>query len=89
MAASDALAHEKARFELEIEFLQSLASDDQVRFLGASGYFRDEAFVRYLRYLVETYTQPAYARYLLYPQALRTARALVDDTELRDSLTPK
>lgn len=61
------------RFELELEFLQSLASPAYIHFLATNaledgGSLADlQPFLRYLR---DTYTRPDYVRFIQYPQAL-------------------
>ena len=66
------------RFELELEFLQALASPAYLHFLATSRVedgrdillVNDPAFRAYLKYLRTTWSQPAYARFLVYPHAL-------------------
>jgi len=58
------------RFELELEFVQSLASPAYLHHLATQGYFQDEAFLTYLRYLRSYWTQPEYAKYITYPHCL-------------------
>eukprot|EP01083_Nonionella_stella_P285088 970486_1 len=58
------------RFELELEFVQSLASPAYLHHLATQGYFQDEAFLSYLRYLRSYWTRPEYAKYITYPHCL-------------------
>ncbi|KAL7580349.1 hypothetical protein ACA910_004378 [Epithemia clementina (nom. ined.)] len=65
------------RFELELEFVQSLASPAYWHFLATSKteegdrlLLQDPAFLSFLKYLYATWSQPAYSAYLSYPHAL-------------------
>uniref|UniRef100_A0A2R8M8R4 Mediator of RNA polymerase II transcription subunit 31 n=1 Tax=Callithrix jacchus TaxID=9483 RepID=A0A2R8M8R4_CALJA len=57
------------RFQLELEFVQCLA------ILAQRGYFKDKAFVNYLKYLLY-WKDPEYAKYLKYPQCLHMLELL-------------
>ena len=59
----------KNRFELELEFIQSLASPAYLHHLATQNYFTDPQFLSFLRYL-NYWKQPAYAKYLRYPHCL-------------------
>lgn len=65
------------RFELELEFVQSLASPAYLHFLATSKteegdrlLFQDPEFQQFLKYLLKTWSQPEYSRFLSYPHAL-------------------
>jgi len=68
------------RFEIELEFVQALASPAYWHFLStwrdedvddvSPPLLQDPDFLAYLRYLYETWRQPEYARFLTYPHAL-------------------
>ncbi|XP_065831488.1 mediator of RNA polymerase II transcription subunit 31-like [Oscarella lobularis] len=60
---------DKERFEVELEFVQCLANPFYLNFLAQHGYFKDKAFVNYLKYLLY-WKQPQYARYVRYPHCL-------------------
>jgi mediator of RNA polymerase II transcription subunit 31 len=66
----------KNRFELELEFVQSLASPAYLHYLATNpssddhNWLDDPEFVEYLRYLFKVWTRPEYNRFLVYPQAL-------------------
>ena len=72
-ASSDLPAN---RFELELEFVQALASPAYLHFLATyregNGpiLLQDPQFIEYLKYLHKTWTRPEYVRFLLYPHAL-------------------
>jgi mediator of RNA polymerase II transcription subunit 31 len=87
-AASSAVDHldhlPSNRFELELEFVQALASPAYLHFLAtyrdADGVIllQDRQFLEFLQYLHKTWTQPAYARFLSYPHALFFLKLLCD-----------
>lgn len=74
------------RFELELEFVQALASPAYIHFLatsrtenGDSGVIlQDPAFVDFLKYLRDTWTRPEYSRFLSYPHALYFLDLLIE-----------
>lgn len=77
------------RFELELEFVQALASPAYLHFLatsrvedsaGASGglLLQDPDFQAYLKYLQKTWTDPAYSRFLSYPHSLYFLEQLIE-----------
>lgn len=57
------------RFELELEFVQSLASPAYLHYLATSGTLYQESFLDFLRYL-RYWKRPEYAKYLSYPNCL-------------------
>eukprot|EP00118_Oscarella_pearsei_P028336 m.1910 g.1910 ORF g.1910 m.1910 type:complete len:159 (+) comp8039_c0_seq1:19-495(+) len=59
----------KERFEVELEFVQCLANPFYLNFLAQHGYFKEKAFVNYLKYL-QYWKQPEYAKYIRYPHCL-------------------
>ncbi|XP_051023599.1 mediator of RNA polymerase II transcription subunit 31 isoform X2 [Acomys russatus] len=67
MAAAVAMetddAGNRLRFQLELEFVQCLANPNYLNFLAQRGYFKDKAFVNYLKYLLY-WKEPEYAKYL-------------------------
>eukprot|EP01116_Phalansterium_solitarium_P000351 TRINITY_DN10223_c0_g1_i2.p1 TRINITY_DN10223_c0_g1~~TRINITY_DN10223_c0_g1_i2.p1 ORF type:complete len:128 (-),score=26.12 TRINITY_DN10223_c0_g1_i2:185-568(-) len=76
--------NERQRFLIELEFVQCLASPRYLNFLAQRKYFDDAAFVSYLKYLLY-WKQPAYARFIIYPQCLKFLDLLQHD-EFRKSL---
>ncbi|CAB3408607.1 unnamed protein product [Caenorhabditis bovis] len=66
---------EKRRFEIECEFVQSLANPNYLNFLAQRGYFKEDYFVNYLQYLMY-WKKPEYARCLKFPQCLFILEAL-------------
>ncbi|KAL4519353.1 hypothetical protein Ndes2526A_g00442 [Nannochloris sp. 'desiccata'] len=59
----------RQRFQLELEFVQCLASPHYLNFLAQSRYLDDPAFLAFLEYL-KYWKQPEYARFILYPHAI-------------------
>ncbi|EMD33624.1 hypothetical protein CERSUDRAFT_159824 [Gelatoporia subvermispora B] len=68
-AATDSRAANRARFELELEFVQSLANPFYLHSLAQQGILNQPAFVNYLNYLLY-WKEKDYARFILYPHAL-------------------
>uniref|UniRef100_A0A182VQ18 Mediator of RNA polymerase II transcription subunit 31 n=1 Tax=Anopheles minimus TaxID=112268 RepID=A0A182VQ18_9DIPT len=60
---------QKLRFQVELEFVQCLANPNYLHFLAQRGYFKDAAFVNYLKYLLY-WKEPEYAKYLKFPMCL-------------------
>jgi mediator of RNA polymerase II transcription subunit 31 len=73
------------RFELELEFVQALASPAYLHFLatyreGDSPIFlQDPQFKEYLKYLFNTWSLPEYSKFLSYPHALFFLELLCGD----------
>ncbi|XP_055638496.1 mediator of RNA polymerase II transcription subunit 31 isoform X2 [Toxorhynchites rutilus septentrionalis] len=60
---------QKLRFQVELEFVQCLANPNYLHFLAQRGFFKDNAFINYLKYLLY-WKEPEYAKYLKYPMCL-------------------
>ncbi|KAI9066589.1 SOH1 family protein [Trametes sanguinea] len=65
----DLRAANRARFELELEFVQSLANPYYLHSLAQQGILNQPAFVNFLKYLMY-WKEKDYARFILYPHAL-------------------
>lgn len=74
----------RQRFEIELEFVQSLCQPAYLHWLGEQKYFNNIAFVNYLRYL-QYWCRPPYNSYLQFPICLRILKAL-SDKEFRNQL---
>jgi mediator of RNA polymerase II transcription subunit 31 len=72
------------RFELELEFVQSLASPAYLHYLSQS-LFSDPTFIDYLRYL-RYWKKPEYAKYITYPHCLYFLDLLCDNETFRNEL---
>ena len=57
------------RFELELEFIQCLASPAYLHHLATQGFFNDPAFLQFLNYL-QYWKRPEYVRFITYPHSL-------------------
>jgi mediator of RNA polymerase II transcription subunit 31 len=57
------------RFELELEFVQCLASPAYLHHLATTGVLGDPAFLEFLEYL-QYWKKPEYVKYLSYPHCL-------------------
>lgn len=66
----------KNRFELELEFLQCLASPAYLHFLATSTDMAE--LLPFLKYLRKTYSQPEYIRFVRYPNAFYFLDLLID-----------
>ncbi|KAG9233373.1 RNA polymerase II transcription subunit 31 mediator [Amylocarpus encephaloides] len=76
------------RFEIELEFVQSLASPLYLNHLAALKYFENPAFVAYLAYL-QYWTHPPYLKYLTYPgPTLKNLELLQQERFRRDIIDP-
>lgn len=73
------------RFELELEFIQSLASPRYLHHLANQNYLRDEKFLQFLRYL-KYWKQPEYAIYITYPHCFFFLDLLCDNEVFRNEL---
>lgn len=57
------------RFELELEFIQCLASPAYLHHLATTGVLQEEAFLEYLEYL-QYWKKPEYTKFLSFPHCL-------------------
>mmetsp|Transcript_6500 Transcript_6500/g.8809 ORF Transcript_6500/g.8809 Transcript_6500/m.8809 type:complete len:93 (+) Transcript_6500:275-553(+) len=55
---------DKTRFQLELEFVQSLSNPRYLNYLAQTRHFHNPAFVSYLHYL-QYWKQPDYARFIM------------------------
>lgn len=69
---------ESIRFEVELEFVQSLSNPNYLNFLAQRGFFKTKEFTNYLKYLLY-WKEPHYAKYLRYPQCLHMLELLQYD----------
>ncbi|OQO00899.1 Mediator of RNA polymerase II transcription subunit 31 [Cryoendolithus antarcticus] len=76
------------RFEIELEFVQSLSSPLYLHHLATQQYFASPEFIAYLKYLLY-FTQPEYLVYLTYPgPTLKNLELLQTEEFRRDLLNP-
>ncbi|KAG7090948.1 hypothetical protein E1B28_010018 [Marasmius oreades] len=67
--SSDPRATNRARFELELEFVQALANPFYLHSLAQQNILEQPAFINYLKYLLY-FKEKDYARFIHYPHAL-------------------
>lgn len=72
------------RWEIELEFVQSLCNIQYLNYLAQNKYLKDERFIAYLEYLLY-WKQPQYAKYLVYPNCLHILTLLQSEL-FRDSI---
>jgi len=76
------------RFELELEFVQSLANPFYLNYLADQKFLAEPAFVAYLSYL-QYWTRPPYLKYLHYPgPTLRHLELLQQETFRQSIIRP-
>ncbi|RDL41079.1 uncharacterized protein BP5553_01058 [Venustampulla echinocandica] len=76
------------RFEIELEFVQSLASPLYLNHLASLKYLESPPFIAYLSYL-QYWAQPAYTKYLTYPgPTLKNLELLQQERFRADILSP-
>ena len=73
------------RFELELEFVQSLSNPFYLNHLASQHLFQDPAFVAYLDYL-QYFIQPEYLRFLNYPGPTLKALELLQQERFRTEI---
>ncbi|TFK44490.1 SOH1-domain-containing protein [Crucibulum laeve] len=66
---ADPKAANRARFELELEFVQSLANPFYLHSLAQQNILEQPAFINFLEYLLY-FKEKDYARFIHYPHAL-------------------
>ncbi|TVY33137.1 Mediator of RNA polymerase II transcription subunit [Lachnellula occidentalis] len=76
------------RFEVELEFVQSLSSPLYLNHLASLKYLENPAFIAYLSYL-QYWALPPYAKYLMYPApTLKNLELLQQERFRADVLSP-
>ncbi|KAH7158148.1 SOH1-domain-containing protein [Dactylonectria estremocensis] len=77
-----------SRFEIELEFVQSLANPYYLNHLASQKLLNQPAFVAYLAYL-QYWNQPPYLKYLTYPgPTLRHLELLQQDVFRQQIMSP-
>ncbi|KPM40446.1 hypothetical protein AK830_g6116 [Neonectria ditissima] len=77
-----------SRFEIELEFVQSLANPYYLNHLASQKLLNQPAFVAYLAYL-QYWNKPPYLRYLTYPgPTLRHLELLQQETFRQQIMSP-
>ncbi|TQS32483.1 hypothetical protein Golomagni_07197 [Golovinomyces magnicellulatus] len=76
------------RFEIELEFVQSLANPYYLNHLASQKLLNQPAFVAYLSYL-QYWSKPPYLKYLTYPgPTLRHLELLQQERFRQDIISP-
>ncbi|KAK0628213.1 SOH1-domain-containing protein [Bombardia bombarda] len=73
------------RFEMELEFVQSLGNPEYLNHLASRKLLTDPAFVAYLSYL-QYWTRPPYLKYLTYPGPTLKALELLQQERFRQEI---
>ncbi|KAL2133357.1 hypothetical protein VTI74DRAFT_2486 [Chaetomium olivicolor] len=74
-----------SRFELELEFVQSLANPQYLNYLASRKFLTNPSFVAYLDYL-QYWTRPPYLKYLTYPTATLKMLELLQQEKFRQDI---
>ncbi|KAK0749259.1 SOH1-domain-containing protein [Schizothecium vesticola] len=76
------------RFELELEFVQSLANPQYLNHLASRKLLTNPSFVAYLDYL-QYWSRPPYLKYLTYPgPTLKSLQLLQEERFRQDIISP-
>lgn len=76
------------RWEIELEFVQSLSNIPYLQYLAQNNYLSDPNFINYLKYL--TYWQkPEYAKFLVYPNCLHILEMLQNESFRLNIVNPE
>lgn len=76
------------RWEIELEFVQSLSNIQYVYYLAQEGYLTQPNFRNYLAYL-QYWNQPQYSKFLVYPNCLHVLTLLQHDLFAKDIQNPE
>jgi mediator of RNA polymerase II transcription subunit 31 len=75
---------DKTRFQVELEFVQSLSNPNYLQFLAQQQYFQDDDFLLFIEYL-KYWKKPEYCKYIVYPYCLEILDLLAEP-EFRQSI---
>lgn len=73
------------RFYIELEFVQNLANPKYLNHLAQNGYFEQESFLEFLKYL-RYWKEPQYIKHIIFPQCLAFLDALIENPPFRREL---
>ncbi|CAN3485822.1 mediator of RNA polymerase II transcription subunit 31 [Diutina catenulata] len=76
------------RWEIELEFVQSLSNIQYVYFLAQQGYLQQREFQNYVSYL-QYWKEPEYSKFLVYPNCLHVLTLLQNDQFAKDIQNPE
>ncbi|KAG5418819.1 SOH1 [Candida metapsilosis] len=77
-----------SRWEVELEFVQSLSNIPYLSYLAQNNYLQDRCFINYLKYL-QYWNEPEYSQYLVYPNCLHILSLLQSEQFRRDIVNPE
>uniref|UniRef100_A0A7S2UT54 Mediator of RNA polymerase II transcription subunit 31 n=1 Tax=Fibrocapsa japonica TaxID=94617 RepID=A0A7S2UT54_9STRA len=75
----------KDRFEVELEFVQSLANPEYLHYLAQNRFLSNPAFLRFLKYL-QYWKEPPYCKFIVYPNSLAYLDLLIESEQFRKEL---
>lgn len=75
------------RWEIELEFVQSLGNIQYLNYLAQNDYLTNECFLNYLNYL-NYWKEPKYSKYLVYPNCLHILTLLQSEEFRRSIVNP-
>ena len=70
---------EEKRFILELEFVQCLANPQYLQHLAQNGFFEQQDFINYLKYLCYWQTRE-YSKYIIFPYCLEILDYLQEES---------
>mmetsp|Transcript_4901 Transcript_4901/g.5422 ORF Transcript_4901/g.5422 Transcript_4901/m.5422 type:complete len:136 (-) Transcript_4901:490-897(-) len=75
------------RWEIELEFVQSLANIQYLNHLAQNNYLSNPEFLNYIEYL-NYWKEPEYSKYLVYPNCLHILTLLQNEEFRKNILVP-
>ncbi|CAD8145880.1 unnamed protein product [Paramecium pentaurelia] len=66
------------RFQMDLEFVQMLASPSYIHQLAIKDYFQDDQFINYLEYL-QYFKRPEFMKYIRYPVCIKMLDCLQNE----------
>ena len=76
------------RWEIELEFVQSLSNIQYVNYLAQNNYLNNPEFLKYLEYL-NYWKRKEYAKFLVYPNCLHVLSLLQKEEFRRNIVNPE
>ncbi|CAH6721731.1 mediator of RNA polymerase II transcription subunit 31 [[Candida] jaroonii] len=76
------------RWEIELEFVQSLSNIQYLNYLAQNNYLTNPEFLNYLNYL-NYWKQPQYVKYLVYPNCLHILTLLQNEEFRKNIVNPE
>lgn len=76
------------RWEIELEFVQSLSNIQYVNYLAQNNYLNNPEFLKYLEYL-NYWKRKEYAKFLVYPNCLHVLTLLQKEEFRRNIVNPE